>query len=309
MINNILHYYFKFKNQKYFYNMNEKLVIFKGLYGDNNFDPNLDFIHVEPLESRSKMYNWEIKEHLHTDLAQFFIIERGEGVLFSEKKETIIIGPSVIFIPTNTLHGFNFKDNIQGEVITFSESFLENNFKQNQKIIFELSNLKSFNLNENETFREIDFIKKIIIHEIKDEKIEKSALINILFQALFILVFRLSQSQNKTDVKIENRTLKYFQLFQKQVKNNLLQNKTIAVYAKDFGITSVHLNRICQSVVNKSPIQIVHEHLISEAKKYLLNTSYSISEISYFLNIDDPAYFTRFFKRKVGVSPSDFRKN
>jgi AraC family transcriptional activator of pobA len=70
----------------------------------------------------------------------------------------------------------------------------------------------------------------------------------------------------------------------------------------------MHLNRVCKIVVDKSPLQILHELVVAEAKKYLLNTSYSISEISYFLNFNDPAYFTRLFKKNVGVSPSDFRK-
>ena len=108
--------------------MKKELVIFKGLYGDNTYSPVSDFIHHEPLEAKSKMYNWEIKEHLHTDLAQLFVIENGDGILISEKKETIITGPSIIFIPTNTLHGFTFQDDIKGEVITFADFFIENKY-------------------------------------------------------------------------------------------------------------------------------------------------------------------------------------
>ncbi|OYU64787.1 MAG: hypothetical protein CFE22_16905 [Cytophagaceae bacterium BCCC1] len=97
-------------------------------------------------------------------------------------------------------------------------------------------------------------------------------------------------------------------MFQKSIRQDYSENKTISQYAKEIGITTMHLNRVCKSVINKSPIQIIHDQLISEAKKYLLNTSYSISEISYFLNFNDPAYFTRLFKKNVGVSPSNFRK-
>ncbi len=64
-----------------------------------------------------------------------------------------------------------------------------------------------------------------------------------------------------------------------------------------------------QSLVQKSSLQIVQEYLVGEAKKYLLNTNYSISEIAYFLDFQDPAYFTRLFKKKTGQSPSEFRGN
>ncbi len=312
MINNILCFFkiqSSIKKFKHIYNMKDKLVIFNGLYGDNNYSQMLEFIHAEPLESRSKMYNWEIKEHLHTDLAQLFVIEEGDGILFSEKKETSISGPSVIFIPTNTQHGFMFQENVKGDVITFAEFFLENNFKQNQKIIFELNHLRCFNFEINDVlFEQIKIFKNMIVKELNEESTEKRSFINALFQPLFLALFRLSQMQKKGKTETDNRTLKYFQVFQKSIKQGFSETKTITEYAKEIGITTMHLNRVCKSVLNKSPIQIIHEQLIVEAKKYLLNTSYSISEISYFLNFNDPAYFTRLFKKNVGVSPSDFRK-
>ena len=48
--------------------MQKALVHFKGLYGDNPHSLLPNFIHFEALETRSKIYDWEIKEHLHTDL-------------------------------------------------------------------------------------------------------------------------------------------------------------------------------------------------------------------------------------------------
>lgn len=289
--------------------MKDKLVIFNGLYGENNYSPLLEFVHVEPLESRSKMYNWEIKEHLHTDLAQLFVIEEGNGILISEKKETVISGPSIIFIPTNTLHGFTFQDNIKGEVITFADFFIENNFKQNQKIVFELGHLQCFNFEKNNAlFEQINTLKEMIIKELNEDNTEKRSFINSLFQTIFLAIFRVSQIQKKAIEVTDNKILKYFQVFQKSIKQGFSETKTISQYAKEIGITTMHLNRVCRSVLDKSPIQIIHEQLIVEAKKYLLNTSYSISEISYFLNFNDPAYFTRLFKKNVGVSPSDFRK-
>lgn len=289
--------------------MKDQLVIFKGLYGENNYSPMLEFVHAEPLESRSKMYNWEIKEHLHTDLVQLFVIDHGDGILVSEKKEMVIAGPSIVFIPTNTLHGFIFQDNIKGEVITFSDFFLENILKQNQKIILELNHLQCFNFEMcNTLFEQIKTLKEMIANELNQENIEKRSFINSLFQTLFLVLFRVNQIQKTSAEETDNKTLKYFQIFQKSIKRDSTDTKTISQYAKEIGITTMHLNRVCKSVSNKSPIKIIHEQLIAEAKKYLLHTSYSISEISFFLNINDPAYFTRLFKKNVGVSPSDFRK-
>ena len=50
--------------------------------------------------------------------------------------------------------------------------------------------------------------------------------------------------------------------------------------------------------------ELVHQHLIQEAQKYLLHTSYSISEIAYLLEFEYPNYFAKLFKKHIGLSPA-----
>lgn len=290
--------------------MNKKLINFKGLYGDNQSPTLPNFIHYESLETRSKMYDWEIKEHLHTELYQLFIFQSGSGVLISENEEIALESPCIVTIPTNTLHGFHFPANMNGEVITFSESFLESIFKNSPQIILEFNQLRHFSFeDEMSIFQEINSDKSAIIKELFEENSAKQLFLQSLFQLLFVRLYRFSLSHQQETAQSDHRTLRYFQSFQKSVKQSLQESKSISDYAKEQNITTVHLNRVCQRLVQKSALQIVQEHLINEAKKYLLNTSYSISEVSYFLNFKDPAYFTRLFKKQTGISPSDFRKN
>lgn len=44
-----------------------------------------------------------------------------------------------------------------------------------------------------------------------------------------------------------------------------------------------------------------------EAKRLLLFTDKQAQEIAFELGYDDPAYFSRLFKKYIGVSPLDFR--
>ncbi len=292
------------------HSMNKNLVNFKGLYGDNEQASLSEFVHLESLELRSKLYNWEITEHLHTDLYQVFIFSSGEGLLISEQKKIALQTPSILIIPANTLHGFAFQSTICGEVLTFSEIFLENIFKNSPNITLELNHLKQFSFEEKKEFFEaILNIKDNLVQELEEENLEKKLSIQAIFQLFFVNIYRMSLEVENQIAKSDNRTLNYFQAFQKNIKQSLHESKSIETYAKELTITAVHLNRICQTLVKKSALQIVHEYLINEAKKYILNTTYSISEISYFLDFKDPAYFTRLFKKQTGFSPSEFRKN
>ena len=195
-------------------------------------------------------------------------------------------------------------------MITFSESFLENIFKASPKILIEIMKFKQLSLDENpELFEEICFYKNQFLKELLEENPEKQMVVQLQFQLFFIQLYRFSISQASSIDSSDNRTLRYFQEFQRSIKQSITETKPINIYAKGLNITAVHLNRICQSLVQKSALKIVQEYLIAEAKRYLVNTNYSISEVSYLLNFKDPAYFTRLFKKQTGVSPSDFRKN
>lgn len=73
-------------------------------------------------------------------------------------------------------------------------------------------------------------------------------------------------------------------------------------------LTTVHLNRLCQAVAQKTTLQVIHEQALIEAKKHLTGTTYKIAEIAYFLGFKDPVHFSNFFRKKEGVTPGVFRR-
>lgn len=286
-----------------------KLINYKGLYGDNNFPQLPDFIHQESLETRSKMYNWEINEHIHTELFQLFMLKKGKGKLISGKQKIELNSPCIITIPSNTLHGFMFDFNVEGEVITFSESYFEDLLKNAPNILLTIEHLRPLNFAENEVlFEKLSNYIDQIIEELEEELPHKNLAVQALFQLFFTQIYRINILQNESNTGSDNKTLKHFQAFQKLIKQSIQETKSIHEYAKLLNITPVHLNRICRMVAQKSATQFINEYLIEEAKKYILNTDYSISEVSYFLNFSDPAYFTRLFKKMTGITPKEYRK-
>ena len=74
-------------------------------------------------------------------------------------------------------------------------------------------------------------------------------------------------------------------------------------------ITPNHLNALCNDMLGKSAGDLIRDRVILEAKRLLTNATMSISQISDELNFKDNSYFTRFFKKYVGMTPDDFRKN
>ena len=72
-------------------------------------------------------------------------------------------------------------------------------------------------------------------------------------------------------------------------------------------VNESRLRRACLAVTGQSPIDLVHLRLLVEAERQLRYTSMPVTQVAYYLGFDDPAYFTRFFTRRMGLSPRAFR--
>lgn len=284
------------------------ILRYRGLYGDQQLPFVPDFIHIEPLQERSKIFAWEIKEHFHTDLIQLFIIESSRGLVFSDGQQIQLKAPCLVTIPANVLHGFQFEPEITGHVITLSTSFYASLFKDNS-YLNEKANLTYTPFDEApELFEEISYLKSKIQREIVTETPEKITAIKYYLGLLYLQLHRKKFTNMSNDLVLNNRSLKYYQQFQDLIRENAQNQLSIKDFAKKIGITQTHLNRVCKKVAEKSALKVVQDFMLNEAKKYLLSTSYSVSEVAFFLNFNDPAYFNRLFKKRVGVSPGEFRK-
>jgi AraC family transcriptional activator of pobA len=70
------------------------------------------------------------------------------------------------------------------------------------------------------------------------------------------------------------------------------------------GITPTQLNRVCRQVLGCTALAVLHARLLLEAQRELAYTTMPIKQVALDLGFADAAYFSRFFQRAVGVSPS-----
>ena len=290
--------------------MKSSILQFKGLYGDRHPTAFPGLVIWEPLEVRSKLYNWEIEEHVHESILQLFFIQSGKGNLKTGKDRIAFEGPCLLIIPNNHLHGFSFQPPIEGEVLSISTDYVEKcleNELQILPLIQEILLLKADM--QAELYKQLLQSKNQFMREWKEDGEQKSLALKAYFLLMFMQMYRLFAEQTGDLFKESNRSLQYFQQFKKLIRTKVAEHWSIQEFAKELGISRVHLNRICQETSGESAHQVIQNALIVEAKNYLLNSSYRISEIAYLLNFKDPAYFTRVFKRATGVAPKEFQKN
>jgi len=78
-------------------------------------------------------------------------------------------------------------------------------------------------------------------------------------------------------------------------------------FANQLNIHVNHLNRVIKTTLNKTTTQVISERILQEAKHLLLNTTWSVAEISNALGFSEPTHFTNFFRKYTHLNPTKFR--
>ncbi len=286
-----------------------KILHFDGLYGDLAKSKKEAYIFLELIKTRSETFDWVIKPHIHSHLYQIFCIESGQVIIDSSEHSVRVKTPGIAIIPPGIMHGLQYSPNVKGYILTLSDTVFEELFSTASALLFHFDTLQTiFFSGRKNDFRKLMEIIKQINTELLSEQTEKSLLLKALLSQFFITLLRLSETGEGNKLQDTNKTLQHYRKFIQSVKNNS-SPKTISAYAEEAGISSVHLNRICNQVCGKSALLIVQEHLIQQSKNYLAHSSYSIAEIAYLLNFEYPNYFARLFKKFHGISPKEYRKS
>jgi AraC family transcriptional regulator, transcriptional activator of pobA len=82
---------------------------------------------------------------------------------------------------------------------------------------------------------------------------------------------------------------------------------TVSLVASQLHLSPKYLSDVLKQETGKTALELIHLHVISEAKNMLIAGERSISEIAYHLGFENPPYFSRLFKKEVGVSPSEYK--
>jgi AraC family transcriptional activator of pobA len=83
---------------------------------------------------------------------------------------------------------------------------------------------------------------------------------------------------------------------------------TVNFIASELNLSARYLSDLLKQETGKTAIDLIHLYLISEAKNLLTGANQSVSEIAYELGFENPPYFSRLFKKEVGMSPVEFKK-
>lgn len=113
-----------------------------------------------------------------------------------------------------------------------------------------------------------------------------------------------TQIVGKTASKFNDALRKY--IHDGQLKEHGLPNVTHL--AEQLFLSPRYLSDLLKQETGKTALELIHVHLISEAKNLLRIGEKGVSEIAYELGFENTSYFSRLFKKQTGMKPLEFRK-
>jgi len=125
---------------------------------------------------------------------------------------------------------------------------------------------------------------------------------------LAILFARMDAETTRKDVSKDSARRRLMRSFITRLNERYNTADTVRDYAKELGVTTTHLTRICRETSGKPATQMIQDKTLEAARQMLARSNTKIGQISSQLGFSSPAYFTRLFSEKIGQSPKAYRR-
>lgn len=280
------------------------IPVFK-LYGGQQEWPNLDLLHCETISQRSRLHHWEIQPHRHADLYQLLYVHRGQALIDVEGRRQTLVQPGVQWVPPLFVHGFQFSEQVEGYVLTLAAPLvgqLQAHWGPTANALAAPA-LCLAGRERGHLFRLFSMLQQ----EYLGTQPGREELLRSLVGVAMAWLNRQVQQRRAANQPAE-RGHDYFARYTRLVEAHYRQHWSVERLAHQVGISVAHLNSVCRQSAGQTALQLLHQRLLLEAKRNLIYTSMSVTQLAESLGFSDPAYFARFFRRLAGTTPREFRQ-
>lgn len=148
------------------------------------------------------------------------------------------------------------------------------------------------------------------LHEVFSEELEtkdsiQAEMLRLLMARFIIKITRLIKSQGNYG-QVHDEKLEIIRTFTFLVESHFRKEHSVSFYAAELNKSPKTISNYF-SKFDKTPLQIIHDRIVLEAKRLLIYTDKSAKEIAFEVGFNDASHLSRLFKKQTGGSPSSFK--
>jgi AraC family 4-hydroxyphenylacetate 3-monooxygenase operon regulatory protein len=265
-------------------------------------------VHYDKLGNLADFFGRNMPVHRHDRFFQVHYVKSGSVRVYLDDQQYLESGPMFFITPPTVAHSFVTEADADGHVLTVRQQLVWGLIDADPALVSGSQlpaacvALAQFPIE----VRRLEFLFEELSNEINTAGAGRSSALDNLTRLIMINLLRLcANSLQARPARQED--LRIFHRFNELIEHHYLQHWPLSRYAEGVGVTEARLNDVCRRIADLPSKRLVLERVMQEAKRLLLFTGSSASEICYQLGFKDPAYFSRFFQRYAHMTPGEYR--
>lgn len=236
--------------------------------------------------------------HKH-DFYQLVILKAGKGWHEVDFERYAAESNQIYIIKPGQVHGWSFAKATRGFTVEFTVESLKD-----ASLVQQLDELPDFYRWDKKSatfsFEFLEMMEK----ESREQLAESRTVLQNCLEILLLQVFRLTKASKKRETLRDDFNRRFAEL----VEKNYRAEHNLEFYAEQLNVSPKSLSARIQRVVGKPAKEIIQDRCLLEARRLLIYSPLSVSEIGYELGFEDPNYFSRFLKQRLKMSALQFRE-
>ena len=285
-------------------------------YEISSADSEVDVFRIDEIGGLYETYpQLSEKKFMHAHNFDMIIwIKKGKGIHYVDFGKYDVDGNMIFFLSSYNIHQLSTTGKPEGYAIAFTPDFLNH---LDPSIVNRVRHLP-FNRRNGANYCNVTPQASAKLQEIV-ERMEEEQNTGIgkplhdtcnatLLTDFILTAVRCCQWTKDEGFTGKSQYAEIYSRFIEAVDDNYTRLHTVKDYVSLLGVSKNVLIKSTRLHEQLSPLEIIDDRIIVEAKRLLACTSLRIKEISSKLGFEDPSYFNKFFKKSAKLTPADFRE-
>lgn len=278
-------------------------------------NPRLAALGIEPMtlaELKSKVPGRRLGEAQRVDFFHLMLVTGGRGRHTVDFVEWPLAPGSLVFVRPGQVQQWHLEGDFSTQIVLIAPNALPHRSALSLPRDLELLGLDEWRPC---TALDADFSRLIesglqqLRHDF-DGFAGQDLDIALIRHQLMTLLLRIAKAQGQiAEAATAPRTLKrkIYRLFVQALEADFQRQHGLQYYAGRLGYAASTISRACLAAEGRAAKQVIDRRIALEAQRLLVHSLASVAEIAHLLGFTESTNFVKFFRRTLGITPSEFR--
>ena len=262
-------------------------------------------LYVNTFQNHLKEHRFIESLHRH-DFYVLVLFTNGTGLHKIDFDTFDITKGSLFLMQPGQIHLWELSSDIDGYIVFFSKEIYNLHFRDKkieEYLFFQSSKNKPELVLNIDEMRQIQPYFELMVNENQEDQLQKKDKMLNLLDCILVEILRIYNIESNHLTSTYNHKLKEFEILLEQFYKT---EKSPSFYADKMAITLKHLNRISKNILNITITELITRRVILESKRIMVDKNRNITQIADELGYSNYSYFSKLFKKNVGMTPTEF---